>query len=169
MKTKLTLFVTVLAAALFGVGCASVPKPDVANAVKWKGHWYAVFTDRLSWEDAKAECEKLGGHLVIIESEAENDFLWGLISKEKAVSDAVAKRKHNVFLHIGCFQTSESKGWKWLNGESVVYSNWSTATHLDRNTYGGITLSPVEGESAVKPSDWVNNYGGGFFYICEWE
>ena len=153
MKTKLTLYVAVIAVALFGMGCASVPKPDVANAIKWNGHYYALLAEKLSWEDAKAACEKLGGHLVIIESEAENDFLWDLISKEEAVSDTVAKHKHNVFLHIGCLRINESEGWKWLNGESVVYSKWSAETPLDRNTYGGMTLSSVNGYPTVKPGD----------------
>ena len=167
-KTKLTLFVAVLAAALFGVGCSRVPKPDVAKAVKWKGHYYAIFTESLSWDAAKAECEKLGGHLVIIESEIENQFLWDLVSTDKAVKDAIAKNKSNVFVHIGCFQSSDSKQWKWVNGQSITYSNWSKATILQKNTHGGIALSPVSAFPSVKPSDWVNEYGDAFF-ICEWE
>ena len=66
MKTKLTLFVTVLAAALFGVGCASVPKgPPVPHAVKWNGHWYNHVTNFVSWTESENECESMGGYLVI--------------------------------------------------------------------------------------------------------
>ena len=84
MKTKLTLFVAILAVALLGTGCASVPKPDVANAVKWNGHWYAVLPPA-DWDTAKQKCEDLGGHLAYVESEAENDFLINLLKQKHPI------------------------------------------------------------------------------------
>ena len=167
MKTKLTLFVTVLATALFVVGCASVPKPDVANAIKWNGHWYTVYTDRLTWDAAKMKCEKLGGHLVIVESEAEDQFSWDLVSKEKGISgDAF-----NVFFHIGCHGSGGREQWKWVNGQPVTYSNWNKVAPLDRRGFGGIALTPVKGYPAVKPKEWVVHDSGSVesAYICEWE
>ena len=86
MKTKLTLFVAVLAVALFLGGCASVPKPDVPHAVKWNGHWYAFFPDSVSWDDAVKISKERGGHLVFIESKEENQFLAELTHKRTGLS-----------------------------------------------------------------------------------
>ena len=80
MKTKLTLFVSVLTVALLGVGCAST-KPPANGAVKWNGHWYKHVTNFVSWTEAEKECESMGGYLVIIDSEEENDFVVNLASK----------------------------------------------------------------------------------------
>ena len=122
MKTKLTLFVTVLAAALSGVGCASVPKPDVANAVKWNGHWYAVFPDQLlTGPEAQALCEKMGGHLVVISSKEENKFVENLAAKTGKYGD------YNVgALKEGTPKEAPQKKWQWVNGEpfSTGYKNW---------------------------------------------
>jgi hypothetical protein len=118
MKTKLTLFVAVLAAALFGMGCASVPKPDVANAVKWNGHWYAYFSSRATWDTAKKECEKLGGHLVIINSEEENTFLHNLARKSDPES---------IYTWFGATDRDGKAGEvKWVDGSLVKdgFSNW---------------------------------------------
>ena len=44
MKTKLTLFVTILAAALFGVGCAMIPEDPAVVAARQKSwnYWHIL-------------------------------------------------------------------------------------------------------------------------------
>ena len=117
MKIKLTLFVTVLAVALFGVGCVSVSvKPPVPHAVKFEGHWYAFFPDTVNWDDALRICKERGGHLVYIESNEENRFVAEL-SQQKSGSE-----KFGIW--IGA---KNHKGeWKWLDGKSVSanFANW---------------------------------------------
>ena len=142
--------------------------PPHPNAVEWNGHWYLLVENTSSWENAKSECEKLGGYLTIIDNESENEFLRNMVLEHKAVSDAVTKYKSHVFLHIGCLRSSEKNGWEWINGKSVDYSNWSPETIVNRNTYGGMALSSVNGYPSVKPGDWVNDHGMGF-YVCEWD
>ena len=121
MKTKLTLL-TVFAAALFAGGCAGVPKPDVANVVNWEGHWYAYFPDQTSWNEAKKHCESIGGHLVIIESKEENEFVWELATSKKA----------SGMIHIGCFRADNDGRWEWIDGRPVsnIYYNWAKTARL---------------------------------------
>jgi len=83
MKTKLTLFVAVLATALFGMGCASTSKPNADwlqpyHPVKWNGHWYAVLPQVLDYTPAAEKCKQLGGHLAEAETAAEKEFLENL-------------------------------------------------------------------------------------------
>ena len=44
----------------------------------FEGSCYIVEADRLTWSDARARCVALGGHLAIIESPAENQFVFEL-------------------------------------------------------------------------------------------
>ena len=44
----------------------------------FSGSCYIVETEQLTWADARARCVALGGHLAIIESHAENQFITDL-------------------------------------------------------------------------------------------
>jgi len=149
-----------------GNGGRPVPPPH-PNAVKWNGHWYVLFAEGLSWDAAKKECEKLGGHLVIIESEVENQFLVDLLKGEKAVKEKISGDATNVFVSIGCYR-SDGDQWNWVNGQLLEYSKWNKVAPLDSHRFGAITLSCSN--PAVKPDEWVVlNTGEPLMYICEWE
>ena len=164
MKTKLALFVTVLAAALFGVGCASVPKPDVAHAVKWNGHWYAVFMEQRTIEEARAHCEKLSGHLVIIETEEEDKFVF----------DLGVSKIGNGHIWLGAHRdpSVNSAVWIWDDGKPISelyqgYALGNTAFSLDRvslwkmlATFKGNWFGDLPTDDKGHPKKP---------YICEWE
>ncbi len=76
------------------------------------GHNYFVSSpfNALSWEDANAASSSIGGHLVVITSEDEQDFL----------SDNLDIGLYRIGLRY-----SPSLGeFKWVNGEPFVYENW---------------------------------------------
>ena len=50
-----------------------------ADAVTFNGHFYRFYPDAMSWKQAKARCEAIGGKLVVIDSAEENAFVGGLI------------------------------------------------------------------------------------------
>jgi len=55
--------------------CASV---SWAEPVQWtgNGHYYQYFSDELlTWQEAKVRAESLGGYLVTITSQEENDWI----------------------------------------------------------------------------------------------
>jgi len=162
MKTKLTLFVTVLATALFGVGCASTPEgPPLSNAIKWNGHWYACFTVPLTWDAAMKQCEELGGHLVIIDNEKENVFLFNL---------ALQADKYVQHVWIGCQGRPVPSATRWVNGEVVKngYSSWRPEREKSspRAYKGSLDFRPPYPENFW----WdVGTSEDKFSYICEWE
>ena len=167
MKTKLILFVTVLAAALFGVGCASTPKgPPVEGAVKWNGHWYALLPDLNTWGEAKERCEKLGGHLVIIDSKEENDFLYKWLKPKAKV----------IHVHIGASAT-ESKGeYKWVNGESLKdtfsYFDWRNPKSRKLPDSSGFGVLAINWSHAPRNQYWAHHIWEDKRkdpYVCEWE
>lgn len=95
--------------------------------VQWTGnsHWYDVIlrSNPISWEDAKTEAENDGKYLVTITSEAENEFVWSLVSGKSYTS-----------YWLGGYQQPESQntdaepdgGWRWVTDEPWSYENWYT-------------------------------------------
>src|SRR5262249_44184708 len=58
-----------------------------ADARPFQGKAYKVFSQELSWHEAKTACQKMGGHLAIVTSEDKNRFLVSLM-KEQGVDAA---------------------------------------------------------------------------------
>jgi len=161
MKTKLTLFVTVLAAALFLGGCVSTPKePPVPHAVEWNSHWYAVFPGPLHWRPAKATSEELGGHLANIENAQENEFVLGLIRDKKP--------HHEAGWWTGGNCIEEDGVWRWLGengatkGPLLRYLNWTDGhPHQHAGDWDYFLIRP--------DGKWNVHGAIGSGYIVEWE
>jgi len=102
------------------------------------GHQYALtLGDKAFWADAEAQAVAIGGHLVTINDQAEQDWL-------------ITKFPYGEPDHpwIGLWQdpsdpgySEPAGGWKWISGEPVTYTNWaggepneaySTGTNEDR-------------------------------------
>ncbi|UCG03870.1 MAG: lamin tail domain-containing protein [Candidatus Heimdallarchaeota archaeon] len=79
------------------------------GGVFFKGNEYKLFTESKTWGEAKAACESLGGHLVTITSQEENDFVQSLAGWRA---------------HIGLYEPSPGN-WVWITGEPYgPYTNW---------------------------------------------
>ena len=95
------------------VSCTKTELNDesLINEGNYKGHHYEVFDQGMTWSDAKRVCEELGGHLVTITSEEEQNFVTSLIEEGKM-------NQYWLGLH------RYSQEYAWITGESVEYSNW---------------------------------------------
>ena len=49
--------------------------PEHKDTTSWNGHRYQIFSDFVSWEEAKARCESLGGHLAKITSQEDMQMI----------------------------------------------------------------------------------------------
>ncbi len=72
---------------------------------------YQVFDTKLTWTEAKAYCESLGGHLAVITSEEENALVTSMLLSK---SD----------YWIGACDADEEGNWVWVTGEDWNYQNW---------------------------------------------
>lgn len=117
-------------------------------------HQYKIFYDTLTWEEAKAACEAMGGHLATITSEKEQYLLE--LSNDK-----------NQNLWIGGYKNADGH-WCWVTGEPWTYENWGDG---EPNNSSNV----VAGESCVAmwPEKWNDLANGNIYeqsgYICEWE
>jgi len=119
----MTRFTTV-AVLLFALA-----QPLQAAPVTWagNGHTYDIITGTtdLTWDQARAAAEAMGGHLVTITSEAENNFVANLVTTQGTP---------NLERYwLGGYQTDpnglgvEPAGsWAWVTGEPWSYTNWAT-------------------------------------------
>ena len=76
----------------------------------FNGHTYLYYSSPVTWYFAKEYCESLGGHLITITSEQENQLA-------KQITD-----NNNVWL--GASDAGSEGTWYWVTGEPFEYTNW---------------------------------------------
>ena len=62
------------------------------------GSCYIVEEDRLTWADARDRCVQLGGHLAIIESEAEDQFVFELAEGKQQQGPMIGRVKVYIYM-----------------------------------------------------------------------
>jgi len=81
------------------------------------GHWYQLTAPGLTWTQAEQAAVALGGHLVTINDNAENDWVLAQFGTGQA------------WFWIGLYQIQGSaepgSGWVWVSGEPDTYRNWN--------------------------------------------
>lgn len=93
---------------------AAQPGRASAASLNWiynpaTGHVYAQ-VDGVTWADAEAYAVKVGGHLVTIENQAEQDWLTATFPQP--------------WLWIGLNDRAREGVWVWASGKHVAYSDW---------------------------------------------
>ncbi|MDR1560577.1 MAG: Ig-like domain-containing protein [Clostridiales bacterium] len=138
---------------------APVPPPISAaqtyTKVEYDGHQYQIFDEAMSWAQAKARAEQLGGHLATITSLAEQNFINSLF---KPI------RRTNYWL--GGTDTATEGVWTWITGEAFSYQNWDSGQPDNTGNQDYLVLWP---NSGGRWDDGDNNNPADFGFICEWE
>lgn len=120
------------------------------------GHYYLLSSSESTWLDAEAEAVSLGGHLVSITSQEEQDFV---VSTFLSGDDA-----NNVYW-IG-INDSESEGtYVWSSGEAVTYTNFNPGepnNFRGVEDYGTINWHLVNGRADGQLGDWNDAPNDGF-------
>ena len=73
------------------------------------GHYYSEL-ENMSWAEAEAHAVRLGGHLVTINDQAEQDWLFSTFGQQSQV--------------IGFNDLTSPGTWVWSSDEPVTYTNW---------------------------------------------
>ncbi|WP_372573062.1 lectin-like protein [Ruegeria jejuensis] len=101
---------------------------DILRTEAFGGHDYSIVrAEGINWAEADAEARAMGGSLVSITSQAQNDFIAELIQQEESLWQEW-KPGHYTGPWIGLLHQpdtdSPEKGWIWVNGAHLGYSNW---------------------------------------------
>ena len=97
-----------------------LPEPEIVTPV----HGYQVVKDNVSWTKAAAACTRLGGHLVIINDEAEFEEVTRLADEQGL-----------TYVWVGAHRVGGVE--KWENGQDLTdgFVRWARGepTYIDRN------------------------------------
>jgi hypothetical protein len=83
------------------------------NAVSFRGHRYLLVKEIVSWHYARSQANKLGGHLLRLDSIAEHDFIITYLSSSKP------SYKH---VHIDGNREFDLKIWRYEDGTPVDFT-----------------------------------------------
>ncbi|MFX1507033.1 MAG: lectin-like protein, partial [Promethearchaeota archaeon] len=135
------------------------------GGIFYKGNEYRLFTEAMTWSAAKAACESMGGHLVTIADQEENEFVANLADEVDHI-------------WIGLTDENIEGQFQWITGEPVTYTNWlypnpnDYAPYQDHvimygGTYGPYNAGVYYPDAKGGWNDIIDTYLT--YYICEWE
>ena len=149
MKKRIKALVCAIVMVCAMIAGATVSRAQVPeDALVFGNNAYYVYYDSEKRDDAQEYCEKMSGHLVYIESAAEQEFILKNVSG---------------YCWIGAVNERNTV-WTWGEyGPVVEYSKWSSgnAPAVTDDMYAKIN---------GKSGDWVTGTDDEkCAYICEWE
>ncbi|MGH0119788.1 UNVERIFIED_CONTAM: hypothetical protein FKN15_025667 [Acipenser sinensis] len=124
--------------------------------VPFNGKCYYFSTDKMDWNSSRDNCTSMGGHLVIIESEAEQRFLMN-----------AAKAHPGNLYWIGLTDAVTEGTWLWVDGTPLNDKTqyWGSGEPNDRNGEEDCAHFPFHGD----PLNSWNDIGcrENYSRICE--
>ena len=132
---------------------------DAYNSVlaSYNGNEYQFTSEALSWEEAQAEAESLGGNLVAIDDAAEQAWLSQTFGDER--------------LWIGLSDRDSEGNFQWVNGDTSSYRNWAAGEPNDYKFGGAFTAGEdyalMNYNGSGQWNDMPNSYAGTFRGIIE--
>ena len=118
------------------------------------GHFYYAPKEALLWDEAKEACEKMGGHLVTISSQAENDF----------VRDVMISEGRAGYLTLGFSDAEEETNWRWVTGEEVTFTAWRGG-----EPNNGLWWDAQNYAYMYDNGEWDDGWLNPQLYMCEWD
>ena len=131
--------------------------PYPADAKAFGGHHYALVMEPLTWNQARKACEKMGGHLVTIGTQEEDEAVKSLLSgpgngKCRPWIGLTDEKKHGRFT--------------WIDGTPFDYSGWAAG---EPNNMGGVEHYGSIFANGKGWNDCSFKDPKVTGYICEWD
>ena len=116
-------------------------------------HVYRIFTEKMTWQEAKEYCESLGGHLLTLTSKEEHDVIERMLAEAFFVLD---QPTISSIFSIGAEKSGDVC--RWITGEEWT-DNFSSSKE------GNITIV-YAGNYYIPYGEYQNNKRK---FICEWD
>ena len=113
----------------------------VQSLWSYNGHTYLLTDGTLTWSQAEAYAQSLGGHLATVNDAGENEWVRTTFS--------------NVWgnLWIGLSDSAQEDTWIWASGQAVSYTNWASGRpYSGSNDYDYAFMDSTGKWSDVYPS-----------------
>src|SRR5262249_55077632 len=112
------------------------------------GHGYYLLPES-TWVDAEAVAVSLGGHLVTINDDDEQQWVFNTFNAYRGVD-------RNLW--IGLTDKDQEGSFQWVSGEPFVYSHWMPGSPDDPNDEWHALEDYVEMQSVLEPAPWIPSY-----------
>lgn len=124
------------------------------------GHQYTLTKDYNTWAGAEAEAQAIGGHLVKIDNQQENDFLTQLIRDVRCRQRS--ESSYNL-AWIGLERIAEDandpNSWQWLDGTIPTY--WTPYQPPGSFNSNGVYMFLHGADHPEGPGEWNGDSIGG--------
>lgn len=127
----------------------------------FRGKHFAVFRQLLPWKQAKAFCEKQGGHLAMVRTEEESKYVIALLESE-----------HIRVTFLGATDEQREGRWLWIDGTPMTYANWDTAKGQPNNNNGRGKVEHylvLRGDMGGVWWDFPGDGEGTDGFLCQWD
>lgn len=143
---------------------------EKCNARIYAGHIYAEFDVRVNWYDAYKQCTEMGGHLVTITSNGEQEAVTAMFA-DKDLSFA-KPTDVDYFYWMGLIEDTD--GWHWVTGEELDYTHWASKEpdNWTAQWHGALTTTykSASSNAHANTGDWEDlDHTVLEGFICEWE
>lgn len=132
MKKKM---ISIIVSAMLCVSLFPATAFGATATADFNGHRYQRIDQGMTWKEAKAYCESLGGYLATITSEKEQEVI------EKLVSEGTQAQ-----YWLGGTDEEKEGDWKWITGEEwnywgtrITFNNYQNNEHylqMERHHWG---------------------------------
>ncbi len=128
-----------------------------ADASSYRGKFYKVYPEVLTWKEARKKCRELGGDLAVVLDDAHNQFLMGLV-RARLLDEA----------WLGASDEAKEGEWLWVDGSPMRYGNWFPGQPNNKQglEHYAVMLANRDGKWSDQP-DRSDQHRPGF--ICQWE
>ena len=149
------------------IDCAKyIPKQGYDHQIYWQGSYYLLSNRSRDVYQARHAAAAMSGHLVTIQSQAENDIVQSLLDEAGV---------HTALIGLADFETENFHS--WLNAEPLQYTNWQRG-EPNNTAFGNCTpnRTPACEEDAVTIAGKSHAEAGGwndvpdyftYFYVVE--
>ncbi len=130
--------------------------PD--DATRYKGDYYKVYplNEAITWDEARVQCQALGGELGWIDREEDDEFL------RKIMQPAVDAKGHAPIWIGG--KKNEAGVWEWLSGKEVEAGFWANQSDAVSAADVSVMVRWIGSFKASRPdSDRIIGY------LCRWK
>jgi hypothetical protein len=107
----------------------------------------------ITWEEANGAARAMGGHLAVIRSAAENEYVYSLIANDDRFWYMGGGSGWGPWL--GGYQPPGSPepagGWRWVTNDPFSYNNWAPG---EPNNYDGEDRIHFFGLGTLKSPKW---------------
>jgi hypothetical protein len=134
--------------------------PDRRETNPANNHHYLFVGDSMKWHEARDYCTSLGGYLVTVGTNDENQYINHLVVISKIGHDDQSKVND---IWLGATDEVESGKWVWVTGEPWQYTNWAGG---EPNNYSGVENFL---QLSIPYPIWNDVSDGKRHFVCEWD